>query len=55
MIVYEGTGQEKDTVVSEDIAFSYMLERIRSADKTEKEDLVEYWMSTHGYLRREEP
>lgn len=37
MIVYEGIGPEKDTVVGEDVAFAYAMERMRNADEAEKE------------------
>lgn len=41
MIVYEGIGPEKDTVVGEDVAFSYALERLKNADKEERKEFVE--------------
>ncbi len=45
MVMYEGVGPEKDTVVGEDAAFAYAIERIRNADKIEKEEFVEWYFS----------
>lgn len=54
MIVYEGIGPEKDTVVGEDAAFSYAMERIRNADKAEQEEFVEWYFSGNWIKKEDE-
>lgn len=53
MVVYEGIGPEKDTVVSEDVAFSYALERVRNGDKEEQKEFVE-WYYSGNWIKKEE-
>lgn len=51
--MYEGIGPEKDTVVGEDVAFSYALERLRNADEEEKKEFVE-WYYSENWIKKEE-
>ncbi len=54
MIVYEGIGPEKDTVVCEDAALAYALERISSGRKEEQKEFVEWYFSGNWIKKEEE-
>lgn len=53
MIVYEGIGPEKDTVVGEDVAFAYAMERLKNADEEEKKEFVK-WYFSGNWIEKEE-
>lgn len=44
-MIYIGIGPEKDTVVGEDVAFSYALERIKNGTPEDKQEFVEWFYS----------
>ncbi len=54
MIVYEGIGPEKDTVVGEDVAFAYAMERLKNADEEEKKEFVKWYFSGNWIEKEEE-
>lgn len=53
MVVYEGIGPEKDTVVGEDAALSYALERVKNGSKEDQEEFVE-WYYSGNWIKKEE-
>lgn len=53
MAVYEGIGPEKDTVVDEDVAFSYALERIKNGSNEEQKEFVE-WYYSGNWIKKED-
>lgn len=53
MIVYEGIGPEKDTVVTEDVALDFCIERLRNDTKDAQDEFIEWYLSGN-FIKKEE-